>query len=302
MFRLIKTLFLISIISLLVVGCKQRDTNNQIVFSKPEITPIESQDNKPTSPIRVAIISVLSPTDTITSYREIADYIGDKLDRPAILVQRKSYNEISNLIINGGADVALLTAGSYITYGRIDGIEAIALQQRMGTPYNYGYIVVHSQNEIDDIYDLKGKNIAFTDPISYSGYISVKYKLSILNETPGQFFGNYSFTYSQENSLKAVLNKVVDAAAVSALAYESVKRQNPEEAKNLKILSKSDPIGTGPVVISTNLSKEEKEIIKEGFMSMHENESMSMALQSLFIDRYLPFDPSLYEAPNEIVE
>ncbi|MEH6892068.1 phosphate/phosphite/phosphonate ABC transporter substrate-binding protein [Bacillus sp. JJ864] len=292
-------LFFIFFITLLAIGCQHDRSSSQIVFSESEIMPVGSQDGKP-SPVRIAISSVLSPTDTIMYYRKIADYIGEKLHRPVILIQRKSYNEISMLMINGGADIAILSTGAYITYKHVEGLEAIAMQERMGVPYYYGYVVVHRQNEISDINDLRGKNVAFTDPTSYSGYIFVRKKLAELSETPEHFFGRYVFTYNHESSLGAVINKVVDAAAVDSLVFERTKRQNPELVKDLEIIEKTEPIGTGPVVVRSNLPDEEKKIIKESFISMHEQEPIKSAFQGLFIDRFVPFEPKLYEVTYEM--
>ncbi|MBO0995997.1 substrate-binding domain-containing protein [Bacillus sp. SD088] len=285
-----------------MTGCKQNQGNDQIDFTEKEFIPPESESDN--TPIRVAIISVLSPTNTINSYRKIANYIGDKLNRPAILIQRKSYNEISNLIINGGADIALLTTGSYITHNEVDEIEAIALQQRMGSLYNRGYIVVNKKSNLDDLNSLQNKSIAFTDPISYSGYISVKNKLLELNDNPEHFFSNYTFTYNQKESLEGVLDNVFDAAAISSLTYESIKTENPSILKDLKIIGESEPMGTGPVVISKSLSDKEKNIIKNSFITMHEDKSMLASLDNLFIDRYLPFDSTLYKVgfSDEMVE
>ncbi|PEA53810.1 phosphate ABC transporter substrate-binding protein [Bacillus pseudomycoides] len=292
-------LFFIFFITLLAIGCQHDRSSSQIIFSESETMPVGSQDGKP-SPVRIAISSVLSPTDTIMYYRKIADYIGEKLHRPVILIQRKSYNEVSMLMINGGADIAILSTGAYITYKHVEGLEAIAMQERMGVPYYYGYVVVHRQNEISDINDLRGKNVAFTDPTSYSGYIFVRKKLAELSETPEHFFGRYVFTYNHESSLGAVINKVVDAAAVDSLVFERTKRQNPELVKDLKIIAKTEPIGTGPVVVRSNLPDEEKEIIKESFISMHEQEAIKSAFQGLFIDRFVPFEPKLYEVTYEM--
>lgn len=293
MIRLLRILLII-LTTFSVSGCQIGSSGYQIVFSESDVTPVDSQAGKP-PPLRVAISSVLSPSDTITYYRKIADYLGEKLGRPAILIQRKSYNEISTLMMNGGADVALLSSGAYLTYGHVGGIEAIAMQERMGVPYYYGYLVVNRDSNMKDIRDLRGKSVAITDPTSYSSYIFMSRKLAELGETPEHLFGHYVYTYNHENSLKAVINRVVDAAAVNSLAYERAKLNNPELADSLQIIAKSEPEGTGPVVINSSLLDEEKNIIKEVFLSMHEQETIKPALQGLFIDRFVPFDPQLYD-------
>lgn len=289
-------LFLLVILLVVSVtaGCKQGESDYQINFSEMEHIKIQNQE-KEAPPIRIAISSVLSPTDTIKYYQQIVEYISDTLDSPAILIQRKSYREIRNLMINNGADIALLSTGAYISFEADKNIEPIATQVRMGVPYYYGYIVVNKQSKVTKFADLKGKSIAFSDPTSYSGYIFINNKLAKLKDTPDHFFNRYIFTYNHDRSLNAVINRVVDAASVDSLAFERAKLQNPELVKDLDIIEKSKPMGTSPVVINRNLPDKTKTKIKECFLTMHEQAKLKSALDGLFIDKFVPFDQSLYK-------
>ena len=294
-------ILVILVFSLLITGCQNDHSNYQITFTEPDISPSEFPAGE-AQPLRVAISSVLSPTETILYYRTIANYLGEKLNRPAILIQRKSYNEINNLMIKGGADIAFFPTGAYITNRDFEGIEAIAMQERMGVPYYYGYIVVNSESNIDSIDDLKGKNIAFTDPTSYSGFLFFENLLEKLGETPEHFLSQYNFTYNHENTLNAVVNKIVDGAAVNSLAFDRAMLKQPELVNRLKIITKSERVGTGPIVVRSNLSDEEKKVITESFLSLHEQDNMLPSLQGLFIDRFVPFEPGLYEVIDEMVK
>ncbi|WP_259391893.1 phosphate/phosphite/phosphonate ABC transporter substrate-binding protein [Paenibacillus thiaminolyticus] len=292
----VRRMLLLMLLASMLPGCTAGSSSYDIVFAETENAPIDSRDDSPL-PVRVAISSVLSPADTINYYQAIANYVGDKLNRPAILIQRKSYNEITMLMMNGGADIALLSSGAYLTYKQkqAEGLEAIAMQERMGVPYYYGYLVVNRDSGMTDINDLKGKSIAITDPASYSSYFFISERLAEIGETPEHFFGRYLYTYNHDSSLKAIIDRVVDAAAVNSLVYEQAKRKNPDLADSLHIIAKSKPAGTSPVVISSSLPEEEKQMLQEIFLSMHEQEAMKPALDGLFIDRFVPFDPRLYE-------
>ncbi|WP_339171292.1 phosphate/phosphite/phosphonate ABC transporter substrate-binding protein [Solibacillus sp. FSL R5-0691] len=289
----------IIVLMILLLGCKSNPSTYQIVFSEYEETSTIIKEDKK-DPIRLAISSVLSPTDTIVYYRKIVNYIGEKLNRPTILIQRRSYNEVSNLMMNGGADIALLPTGAYITYGANGGFEGIATQERFGSPYYYGYIIAKSESSFSSIDDLEGKDIAFYDPSSYSGYLFIEEELEDLGKDIESFFGRHIYTYSHEGSINAVLNNIVDAAAVNSLVFKTMKNENPKQFETLKIIGESMPLGTGPVVISSNLAEEDKEIIKESFLTMHEQESMKQVIQGLYIDRFIPFDSEYYEVLYEL--
>ncbi|WP_258277339.1 PhnD/SsuA/transferrin family substrate-binding protein [Paenibacillus sp. SC116] len=289
------SVLLICVMTILLVSCQPTHSDYQIDFTKSESAPIQSHEGKH-DPIRVTFSSLLAPSDTIVHYRKIANYIGEQMQRPVILIQRKSYREMSMLVINGGADIALLSAGAYLTFRDVETLEPIAVQERMGVPYYQGYLVVNNAREdIDHITDLIGKSIAFTDPLSYSGYQFVQHKLAEMNETPEQFFGRSLFTHNHEHSLRAVIDNVVTAAAVNNLVFEQALQKQPELSKKLKVIDKSKRLGTGPVVVNRNLSDLEKDQIEHIFLTMHENEKLKAALKGLSIDRFVPVDPALFE-------
>ncbi|MFD1416626.1 substrate-binding domain-containing protein [Oceanobacillus jeddahense] len=291
-------LFLITAILLIICGCQSSQSTYEIHFSESEIDYEDAQDSGP-PPIRIAISTVLSPSETVKSYREIASFIGEQLDRPAIVIQRRSYNEINNLMVNGGADIALFPTGAYINYGLHDNLEGIAMQERLGSSYYYGYIITKEDSNIENLEDLRGRNIAFFDPTSYSGYTFVKEKLTARDETPDNFFESHLFTYSHEGSINAVKNNVVDAAAVHSLSYENIEQTDPDLTNDLKIISQSEAMGTGPVLVRSDLPDTEKEIITDSFLHMAEDSSMKQVLQELYIDRFIPFDPGLYPTPGD---
>jgi phosphonate transport system substrate-binding protein len=269
--------------------------NKFINFENLEAPPAIAAVNADSQALRVAISSVLLPQETVVHYRSIANFLGLQVDRPVMLIQRKSYAEIALLLLNGGADIAFFSSGEYANYSGFDEIEMLAAQQRMGLPYHQGYIIVAKDSEINGIDDLKGKTVAFTDPLSYSGYTFLVHMLRQRNQTPETFFGRYIYTYSHDNSFRAVVNKVVDAAPVTSLVYDRAKQKQPELAAEVRIIAFSPPAGTGPVVAGKSVSQGQREILRKALLSMHENPTILPALQGLSIDRFVPPQPELYE-------
>lgn len=274
---------------------------NNIDFKRVEAPPVIYAVNADAQALRVAVSSILAPQESVIHYRTIANKLGKEIGRPVILIQRQSYAEIGLLLLNGGADVAFLSSGEYTTYSDFNEIEMLAAQQRNGLPYNQGYLLVSQDSDISSLADLRGKSIAFTDPLSYSGYTFIVHKLWQQNETPETFFGRYIYTYSHDKSLRAVANKVVDAAPVTNLIYYHAKVKRPELANAVKIIEASPKSGTGPVVVSKNVSVSQREILRKTLLSLHEDPKMRPALEGLVIDRYIPPQPELYEVIRKML-
>lgn len=287
---------LFAIVATICAGCGSFLGKGKYVdFKKVEAPPAVAAVNADSQALRVAISSVLLPQETVVHYRTIANFLGWHVDRPVILIQRKSYAEIALLLLNGGADVAFFSSGEYANYSGFDEIEMLAAQQRMGLPYHQGYILVAQDSGINELADLKGKTVAFTDPLSYSGYTFLVHLLRQRNQTPETFFGRYIYTYSHDSSFRAVANKIVDAAPVTSLVYDRARQKQPELAKAVKIIAVSPPAGTGPVVVGKSVSQGQREILRKALLTMHEDPYMTPALKGLSIDRFVPPQPELYE-------
>jgi phosphonate transport system substrate-binding protein len=289
-------IYCLLIIFLLNAGCGSAVNSSKYIDFKKTVplatTGIVPKDD---SALRVAIASILLPQDTVIYYRAIADFLGEKLGRQVILVQKNSYAEIALLLLNGGADMAFFSSGGYANYSDFKGIELLASQQRMGKPYYQGYLLVNKDSGIASIEDLRGKTVAFTDPLSYSGHAFLVQELRKRGYTPENFLGRYLYTDSHDASFKAVVNRVVDAAPVSRVVYDRAITSDPIVANQLNIIAVSAPAGIGPVVAGKSLKPEEKKILRDNLLHLHENPDLQKALHGLSIDRYVAPQPELFE-------
>lgn len=252
--------------------------------------------------LRIAVSPTLSQNETINAFREIALYLGDRLGRSAVVLEKKSYSEINVLLANGGADLAFLANGAYNAYSQVDEIEPLVMQVRFGVPYYYSYIIVPKDSKAEKIEDLRGKTFAFTDPMSFSGYLVPVYMLKQIGEKPENLFSNYLFTYSHQKALQAVANKVVDGAAIGSHVYCESAEKKDGLADQVKIIAISEKSGTGPVVVRKSLGAENIQILKEAFLHMHEEASLTDALATVLVDYYVEPDETLYEFPRRIIE
>ena len=264
-------------------------------FTKVESIPIASSLSNDKQTLRIAVFSILLPQETIVHYRTIANYLGEKVQRPVILIQRQSYAEMAVLLLNGGADIAFFSSGGYSSFKNVGEMEVLVSQQRLGQPYNQGFLLVSHDSEFKTLSDLRGKTIAFSDPLSYSGYAFLAEMLREKQDTPENFFGRYIYTYNHEKSFRAVANKIVDAAAVTSLVYHRAKIKNPELADAVKIIAVSPPYGAGPVVVGKSVNAAQRESLRKSLLTMHEDPKMKTALDGLMIDKYIPANPDYYE-------
>jgi phosphonate transport system substrate-binding protein len=283
-------------------SCKN-STTPYIDFSQPsETIALQNHDKSDERPILIALASVVSPHETITYYRQIADYVSKKTGRQAILVQRKTYAEVNMLLANGDIDIAFLSTGAYSSYRGMNEIELFVMAEHTGNSFYTPEIIVHTDSDLQTISDLKDKVFAFTDPLSYSGHMVMEEYLRQKNTDPEKYFKRYFYTYSHDKSLWAVATKVTDGAVIDSQIYEYAKMKTPELAAKVRIISSMTTAPTGPIVISKKMKVEQKEQLRHIFLTMHEDPAVAAALRNLVIDKFVYPTPELYEPLRKLYD
>jgi phosphonate transport system substrate-binding protein len=283
-------------------SCKN-NTTPFIDFSQPsEFVSLQNNSKPDERPLLIALASVFSPHETITYYRQIADYVSKKTGRQTILVQRKTYAEVNMLLANGDVDIAFLSTGAYSSYRGMNEIELFVMAEHGGNSLYTPEIIVHRDSNIHTISDLQDKVFAFTDPLSYSGHMVMEEYLRQRNTDPEKFFKRYFYTYSHDKSIWAVATKVTDGASFDSQIYEYAKIKTPELAAKVRIIASMTPVPTGPVVINKRMNTQQKEQLRHIFLTMNEDPDTLAAMQHLVIDKFVFPTPELYEPLRKLYD
>jgi len=281
------------IYSLLVIlicfftACSNDSEYKQVDFSKPVSSTSQTVQEAGHPNLRVAIAAVVSPKETITIYKSLMDYIGKKMGYQILLIQRKTYGEINELLQKQQIDLALICSGPYANGKEIFQIEALAVPLVRGEPHYQSYLIVNKKSPFKTLEDLRGKTFAYTDPDSNTGALVPNYWLAMKGETSQSFFKETTYTYSHDNSIIAVAKSLVDGAAVDSHIWEYYHRINPAHTVNTRIIKKSIPFGSPPIVASRSLPLVLKEKVKEILLTMHLDPEGKQIQDSLLIDKFV---------------
>lgn len=288
-------LFLILLI-VLISGCRSRNTESYIDFRKTvPLSSARTENDTDQRPLLIGLATVLSPKETIAQYRQIAEYVAQMTGRKTVLVQRKTYEEINILLANGDVDVAFMSTGAYSSYRGMNEIELLVMAEYGGTTLYTAEVIVHRDSDYQSIADLQGKIFAFTDPLSYSGHMVMEDYLRKRQALPETYFKRYFYTYSHDKSLWAVANHAADAASLDSQILEYAKKRTPEIFEKVRIIATMGSAPTGPIAVRKNMNPEQKELLRNVFLSMHHSPVVAEAMNKLIIDRFVPPTPELYK-------
>jgi len=248
----------------------------------------------PRAPVRIAVAPVLSPRESFRLYAALLDYVGGRLDRPVEMLQRPTYSEINDLIRYGHADVAFVCDYAYILGQRDFGMEILVVPQVMGRLTYHSLLLVPAASEARSLEDLRGRSFAFSDPLSSSGWLYPAYLLALRGERPERFFARTVFTYSHDNTVRAIADRFVDGGAVDSLVYEFMVARTPELGPRLRVIGRSPAWGNPPVVVHPRIDPALRERLREIFQGMGEDPAARPFLRELMIDRFVRLDDAYY--------
>ena len=157
--------------------------------------------------------------------------------------------------------------------------------------------------------DLKGKNIAWVDPSSSSGFIIPKASLIHKKKIdPDGFFGKQVFSGAHDALVLAVLNGTVDAGATfcnDADGGDGAWNQflKGDDAKKIRVLFVTDPITGDTMATSRKFRSTHKDIVDKTvniLIDMGKDEEGRKILKALYrIDGMVPAKSEEYNSVRE---
>jgi len=287
---------LLSLVLLGLSACSSNETLPNVQLSRIPAQKLSTPYQVGDQVLRVAVAPVNSPRETLTLYQGLVTYLGQRLGRPAELLQGKTYAEINDLVRSGDVTLALVCTNAYLE-GQADfGMEALVVPQVEGKTVYYSYLIVPQDSLVNSLEGLAGRTFAFSDPLSNSGRLVVVYRLQQMGERPETFFQRHIFTYSHDNSIKAVAQKLVDGAAVDSLVYDDLAIRQPELVARTRIITRWGPYGINPLVVHPRLDSALKARLRELLLTMPQDPEGQAVLAKLRVDRFVLPDETSYDS------
>jgi phosphonate transport system substrate-binding protein len=167
-----------------------------------------------------------------------------------------------------------------------------------------GRIFVRSDSNIAQPSDLKGRSIAFADPISESGYlypldIFVEAGLLARGEDPKRFFGKVFFAGGYQQAIQAAAAGLVDAAGVSQYADLLL---SPVQQTQMKWIAESKPIPSHTVIARKDLDPALRSKFVAAMLKLNEPQYRGLLKHVYSPDGYVVPDPAAYDGVRELAK
>jgi phosphonate transport system substrate-binding protein len=265
-------------------------------------TPPIANEDSGQQHVRLALTAVWSPERTFDQYLEFGDYLAARLDQPVRLIQRKTYSEIVELLRLGSVDVAVMCTGAFLS-AQASGIklEALAVPVTADGPVYHSFFLVRADSDIHSLDGLRSKSFGFTDPMSLSGYHYPRAVAARHGLEPERFFGRVLYTYSHDGSIRAVLDGIVDGAAVDSMVYEGEVGRQPNLMRQLRIVHRSPAFGISPVVVPRSGHPRLRNQLLTALLGMDSTQSGKAILSRLGLSRFQVPASDLFDTAQAVL-
>jgi len=245
------------------------------------------------APFRFALTPVFLDNDAavISALRSaLAEGMGQDIE----LVQRRTYQEISGVLLDGSVDAAWTCGYPYLQHR--SELSLLGVPVWRGRPLYQSYLLVGKDDPATSLADLRGATHAFSDPDSNSGFLVTASDLARLGQTPEQFFSRVIFTYGHRNVVRSVARGLTRSGSVDGYVWEVLSVAEPELTAQTKIIARSEWLGFPPIVARTDRMNEPPvKAFRAALLGLSGTAPGKEALRLLSLDGMAPAEQPLFD-------
>jgi phosphonate transport system substrate-binding protein len=223
----------------------------------------------------------------------LTEYLTDRLQQPVSLVKRRTYQEITALLLSEQLDAAWICGFPLVQHP--DDLVPIAVPVWQGRPLYRSYIIAGADDPVSSLADMRGYVHAFSDPDSNSGFLVTRHLLTTMQERPDTFFSRHFFTYGHRNVVRAVASGLAQCGSVDGYVWEVVRDMEPALTDRTRVVRKSELLGFPPV--AANIRLRDTPIVRniaDALNTMSGNAAGRALLQTLRLDGFTPGGMELF--------
>jgi phosphonate transport system substrate-binding protein len=227
-------------------------------------------------------------------------YLELKLQRPVRFLQRGSYQEIVDLLLNEGIEAAWLCGHPLVLHE--SKLIVVSVPRYQGEPLYRSYLIVPDTDKATTrVENLRGRVFAYSDPLSNSGYLVPRAEIVASGVSPTSFFRRTFFTFSHRKVVDAVRAGLADGGAGDGYVWDAMAAQNPLSVNGVRVAWRSATHGFPPVVARRNWASAEAHRLAAALHEMPSDADGRRVLAQLNIDGFGEAHKDQYESIRRVL-
>lgn len=237
--------------------------------------------------------------DRVRLLRQWGGYLKTELGMSVQFVQFSTYGQMVDAVRAGQVDFAWICGYPYVLHQREMQLVTVPLWR--GKPLYQSYLIADKASSVRTVDDLQGRNFAYSDPLSNSGFLYVQHLLRSRGSDPMQHFKRSFFTNSHRHVVDAVSQGLAEAGAVDGYVWETLADLSPSVTARTRVMQRSPDFGFPPIVAPLSTPPALVRRFSEVLQAMNGNGSGQRLLSDLRLDGFASADPSLFGSISSMV-
>lgn len=227
------------------------------------------------------------------------EYLSARIGRPVSFVVRESYQSILDLLFAGQITAAWICGYPYVRHQAQLKLLVVPLYQKAPTYQSYLIRHRHDASAINGWPDLARRVLAYSDPLSNSGWLVPQIQLRSAGLSPQDLRGSF-FAHSHRNVAEAVSTRLADAGCIDGYVWETMRIQKMAAIANTDVIWKSEAYGFPPIVIRASDTSQPSHRLGEVLRAMQADVPGQALLQALNLDGFSMAVPALFDSIDKL--
>ncbi|KIC10983.1 phosphonate ABC transporter substrate-binding protein [Leisingera sp. ANG-M1] len=252
--------------------------------------------------LKLAFIPQENPEKLLGDIETITAWLSQELQVPVTGFVTFDHAAAVEALRNGDADISFMGALPFVLAEDQIGAVPLLSEVYRGQPSYAGRVFVRKDSGIETLADLQGRDIAFADPVSESGYLYpldlfVREGLVADAGDADRFFGQKFFAGGYQQAMQAMANGLVDAAGASQYADLYL---TPEQQAEIRVLGESEQIPSHAIIARPGLDAALQARFVEAMLRLNQAENRYLLAYLYGPDGYVAADPKVYDGVRQM--
>ncbi|MFM2067021.1 MAG: hypothetical protein RLZZ584_1930 [Pseudomonadota bacterium] len=249
------------------------------------------------SRLRIGLTAVIL-ADQAAFLARWADYLSRRLDASVSFVSRDQYQAIHDLLGAGQIDAAWTCGYPYVRSQ--PQLELLAVPLYRNRPVYQAYLIrAAGRREVRQWLDLAGKVVAYSDPLSNSGWLVAQGQLAAAGLSPRDLKRTF-FAHGHRNVAEAVASRLAHAGSIDGYVWETMRLQGMSAALNTEVVWRSADYGFPPLVAPANSGHSHTGALRQALIAMPNDEAGRALLKALNLDGFTAGYPAMFDSIRQL--
>lgn len=251
--------------------------------------------------LTIGMIPVKDVATMEAEFEPVRLYLEERLGIPIEVIATDSYVSLIDGMKNAKIDIGWYGAFSYIAAESEMELMPLVVQQRKDSGIYYHSLILTQKNGgIRSIEELEGKQFAFVDSGSTSGFVLPYALFKSRHIDYEHFFSETYFAGSHDQILFDIQQQQTDAGAISSVQYQNLINEGKIDPSNLHVIWKSENIPGSPYVARADLDPSIQENFTIAMLNIHREAPTVLESFDQSIEKYIEVDSASYNPIRNI--